>query len=67
MNNYARTFVDERFGAGKTTDEPNRLTRDALERRAELGQLVLSRATIRINAALFYDYCLLEHEPAVGH
>jgi hypothetical protein len=62
MSDYATTR-DELFGKGKATDE----TRDALEKRAEFRQLVLTRATIRINAALFYDYCVLEHESAVGN
>jgi hypothetical protein len=67
MSDHARTSGDDRLRKGKTTDGPSLNTRDALERRAELGQLVLSRATIRVNAALFYDYCVLEHESAVGN
>ena len=66
MRDYARTSWEGRFGKGKTTDGPNLHTRDVLEKRAELRQLVLSRATVLINAALFSDYCVLEHESAVG-
>lgn len=67
MNNHARRCEDERFGTGEVNDEPNLLTRKAIDERAEIRQLVLSRATIRINAALFFDYCVLEHESAVGN
>jgi hypothetical protein len=66
MNDYARTSGDERFGKGNTSDDPSHHARDARDKRAELGKLVLSGATIRIDTALFCDYCVLEHESAVG-
>ena len=66
MSDYARTGTDDRFGTEDGTDEAHSLDRGG-DRKAELQRLLLSRATIRINAALFDDCCVLEHESAVGH
>lgn len=67
MSNYARTGTDGRCATEDGDDDSHLRVRDSGERKIGLQQLLLSRATIRINAALFDDCCVLEHESAVGH